>query len=301
MHVAVTGATGFIGRYLVPHLIAQGHSCRAWYRSTSRRDDLPSQIEWVTGELGDSASAAQLVHGCDAVIHAALDRPGPGFRGAEGEIPAFAQRNIIGSLQLIEAAKNTGVKRFVLVSTCAVHEQILDDRPLDELHPCTPLTHYGAHKAALEMFVHSYGWGESFPICALRPTGVYGVAAPVEQSKWFPLVRDVVAGESVTCQRGGKEVHAYDVARAAELLLHVEGTAGECFNCYDQYISQFDVATLAKQISGSDATISGQPTGPKHQIETSKLKRLGMKFGGAKQLEQTISQLVEYNRQQVNT
>ena len=75
-------------------------------------------------------------------------------------------------------------------------------------------SHYGAHKAAIEKFVHSYGLGMGYPICALRPTGVYGVMRPVEQSKWFDLVRAIVRGDDVDCQRGGKEVHAADVARA---------------------------------------------------------------------------------------
>ena len=62
-------------------------------------------------------------------------------------------------------------------------------------------------KAAIEKFVHSYGYREGYPICALRPTGVYGLAHPAEDSKWFKIVQSVVRGETVTCDRGGKEVH----------------------------------------------------------------------------------------------
>ncbi len=71
--------------------------------------------------------------------------------------------NLLGTLELIEASIAAGVKRFIFVSTCAVHEKILDDRPLDEAHPLWPLTHYGAHKAAIEKFVHSYGYGQGLP------------------------------------------------------------------------------------------------------------------------------------------
>ncbi len=52
--------------------------------------------------------------------------------------------------------------RFVFISTCAVHDVILADRPLDEAHPLWPKSHYGAHKAALEKFVHSYGLGQGW-------------------------------------------------------------------------------------------------------------------------------------------
>lgn len=300
MKVAVTGATGFVGRYLVPHLVAQGHECRCWYRESSDRSGLPTDgVTWVLGQLSDAASMQELVAGCDAVIHAALDRPGAGFRGAEGDVVAFAQHNIMGSLRLIETARAADVGRFVFISTCAVHERIAEDRPLDEKHPTWPTSHYGAHKAALEMFVHSYGWGSGYDICALRPTGVYGVAHPPAQSKWFGLVRDVVEDRPVSCRRGGKEVHAYDVARAAELLLHANEIAGESFNCYDRYVSEYDVATLAKAIAGTHAPIDGAGRFPKHQIETQKLRQMGMTFGGEDLLRETVAGLVEAAREQI--
>ncbi len=181
----------------------------------------------------------------------------------------------------------------MFISTCAVHEKILDDRPLDETHPTWATSHYGAHKAAIEQFVHSYGFGEGFPICALRPTGIYGLAHPVAQSRWYPLVQAVVRGESVECHGGGKEVHASDVAWAVEILLTAEGVAGEVYNCYDRYISQHEVASIAKRLSASHSEIRGAPSTAKHQIVTQKLQRLGMTFGGRALLEYTIQQMLD--------
>lgn len=296
MQIAVTGATGFIGRYIVRHLTSLGHSCRCWYRAGGNRTGFdgvdPARIEWLSGDLGNADAAVALTADCDAVVHAALYHPGGGFRGGEGDILEFAKRNVIGTLRLIEAGRAADVKRFVFISTCAVHEKILGDRPLDETHPTTPTSHYGAHKAALEQFVHSYGWGMGYPICALRPTGVYGVAEPAAESKWFDLVRAVVRGEDVTCTRGGKEVHAADVAKAVGVLLSAEKIAGEAFNCYDRYVSEHEVATLAKQISGSPSTIHGVEPKPKNQIVTDKLRALGMEFGGRNLVEQTVRDLV---------
>ena len=167
-------------------------------------------------------------------------------------MPAFAQKNVCGTLQLIDAARAAGVRRFVFISTCAVHERILDDRPLDETHPLWPASHYGAHKAAIEKFVHSYGLGEG----------------------------------------GGKEVHALDVARAAEILLTAPGIAGQAYNCYDRYISEYDVATIAKRLTGSSARIVGEQRQPQHEIVTDKLCALGMKFGGETFLESTVKQIL---------
>jgi nucleoside-diphosphate-sugar epimerase len=296
MKIAVTGATGFLGRYIVRHLAELGHELRCWYRDSSDRggfDGVEDTIEWVPGDLTDEASMHALVAGCDAVVHAALYRPGQGFRGAEGDVSVFVERNVLGTVRLIEAARKADVPRFVFISTCALHEVILDDRKLDEAHPLWPLTHYGAHKAAIEKFIHSYGLGDGYEICSLRPTGIYGLSRPVGRSKWYDLVQAVKRGEPIDSATGGKEVHASDVAKAVGILLTANGVAGQAYNCYDRYIAVEEVARIAKELSGSDSMISTVNKGPKHQIDTSKLRALGMAFGGLSILTETIHGLLE--------
>ena len=294
MKIAVTGATGFIGRYIVDQLADANHELKCWYRPTSDLMGLEQlEIQWVEGSLSDKQSMGILVGDCDAVVHAALWRPGKSFRGGEGNVAQFAAVNIIGTLNLIQAAIDAGVPRFIFISTCAVHEKILDDRPLDEAHPLWATSHYGAHKAAIEKFVHSYGLGQGYNICALRPTGVYGLNNPIQNSKWFDLISDVALGRDVEVSGGGKEVHASDVANAVGILLAADGISGEAYNCYDIYVSQSQVAEIAKQLSGSESNISGQRSSPKHQIETAKIKSLGMRFGGEPLLQQTIGQIIQ--------
>ena len=251
MNIALTGATGFLGRYVVSHLANAGHRLTCWYRSTSDLGHFPSPIpmgsvNWIEGALGDAGAEKRLVDGADAVVHAALDHPGGGFRGTEGDRLGFIKTNLLGTLRLIEAAQAAGVGRFIFISSCAVHDRILPDRPLDETHPLWPESHYGAHKAAIEAFVHSYGYGEGVPICALRPTGIYGLAYPPRSSKWYSLVERIVEGKPVECHRGGKEVHASDVARAVEVMMAADPAAitGEAFNCCDRYVSDHEVASM---------------------------------------------------------
>ena len=294
MRVAVTGATGFLGHYIVDHLIEQGHEVQAWTRPDSDRSGLDDRpIDWIEGELNDLDATKSLLNNCDALVHAALWRPGSGFRGAEGDVATFAEKNLIGSLQLFQAAAESSMQRVVYVSSCAVHEQILEDRPLDEAHPLWANSHYGAHKAAVEAFVHSFAASEKLEICAIRPTGIYGVANLVSNSKWYDLVSKIRDNKDVQCDSGGKEVNASDVAKAIGILLTANDVAGQAFACYDRYISDFEVASMAKEICSSSSRIDGTMKQPKHHIDTGKIHSLGMRFGGESLLRQTIQTMVE--------
>ncbi|MCH7591735.1 MAG: PQQ-like beta-propeller repeat protein [Planctomycetes bacterium] len=83
------------------------------------------------------------------------------------------------------------------------------------------------------------------------------------------------------------------VAKAVGILLTAEGTAGQAYNCYDRYIAEQTVAEIAKEITGSACMIEQVGKVPKHQIDTSKVRALGMKFGGTRRLEQTVHELLE--------
>lgn len=297
MKVALTGATGFVGTALLKRFQASGIQSRCWTRSSLPESQEHNEgVEWLSGQLSDKKSMELLVQECDAVVHAGLSRSGRSFQASELDVVEYARVNVLGTLELIETALSAGVKRFVFVSSCAVHDHILSDRPLDEAHPLWANTHYGAHKAAIEKFVHSYGLGCGFPICSVRPTGIYGIANPLEESKWFRLIKNIVRGVDVEVKSGGKEVHVDDVARTIELLLMSDGIEGQSYSCYDRYISEFDVANVAKQICGSSSLIAGGQKRPKHEIDTTKIKELGMEFGGSELLYEMVESMVKQIR-----
>ena len=135
MRIALTGVTGFLGRYLACHLADAGHRLRCWYRPASDRSGFDRQadaIEWLPGELGDESATQKLVRSVDALIHNAVQWQGPRNRGrrSHGDDNVFFGVNLSGSLQLLQAAFAAGVARCIFISSCAVHEVILDHHPL---------------------------------------------------------------------------------------------------------------------------------------------------------------------------
>lgn len=144
--LAITGATGFVGSAVLDAALAEGHQVRA----LARRDQPPREgVEWVRGDLGDTAALAALVAGVDAVIHVAglTNTPDP----AE-----FETANVSGTANVLAAMGGAGVRRLVFVSSLAAREP--------------KLSAYGASKARAEALVEASGLDWT----TVRPPGVYG-------------------------------------------------------------------------------------------------------------------------------
>ena len=299
MLVAVTGASGFLGRYITDECLGLGYQVRAWSRSRSTGTTFaPSQIQWTTGSLGQPETFHELVKNADAVIHAAFAKHQGNWSTPHmepGDYRSYLETNLLGTLQLIETARLAGVKRFINISSAAVYGRILSDRLLDETHPLWPSSSYGACKASIEAFVASIAQEYQWPVCSLRPPGIYGIASKIEESKFYGVVRRVLHDEVIDNPKGAKQVHASDVARAASLLLRLPELqiVGEAFNCFDRYISDDQVAEIAAQLTGRIANVDGRAAPNKHEIDTHKIRSLGMSFRGESLLRSTIKALID--------
>ncbi len=292
MTVAVTGATGYVGRFIVKRLIDAGESIRAWRRPSSDLRGLPEAIEWMEGDLASPEAAAALVEGADMLVHAALEHLPGRYRGGEGDdLADYLRTNVGGGLALLAAARSAGVKRAVVLSSRAVFGASAVG-PIADDAPVSPDTHYGAAKAALEAFVQSFG-REGWPVAALRPTGVYGMVAPPERSKWFALVERALRGERVEA-RAGSEVHGRDVAESVWRLLTADPgeVAGRMFNCSDVVVSTRDIVGLVQSIAGISAPLPEPAPAPRGIMRCDRLAALGVVFGGKEQFEATIRELV---------
>lgn len=297
MLIALTGATGFVGRHIVRQLRQQNHRLRCLVREESDVAHLGApDIELVQGDLHDRGSLARLTRGATAVVHAAAwrgDGTGRSF-GAIGEDHPFEhlEKNVMGSLALLELAREHA-RQFVFVSSGAVYGNPPGNVPLDEDYPRSPDNAYGAYKGAVEMFCLGYSRQFDFNASALRPVSVLGLHEPAEASPFFDVVRRVLNGETVETSRGRKAVMVEDVARAAAFAIGREDVKGEVFNLCDEYVREQDVARLAAEAAGVPAKINLIPQpGPQHDMPAGKIKRLGFRFGGREGLTHYVRELV---------
>ena len=293
MIVAVTGATGYVGRFIVKKLLDEGVKVRAWRRPSSNLTGLPKNIEWIDGDLSSPDSARALVEGANGLVHAALDHTPGRYRGGEGEDAArFRRLNIEGSVALLDAARSADVERAVVLSSRAVFGRNVIG-PIRDDDPVEPDTEYGSAKVALEDYVRSAG-AEGWPITALRPTGVYGIVTPIERSKWFDLVKGAV-DDRVVPARSGTEVHGDDVASAVWALLSSppDRVAGGAFNCSDIVVSNRDIVRLVHEFTGKSGPLPEEGDPPSGIMRSDALKALGVTFGGRSVFEKTVAGFVD--------
>lgn len=291
MICALTGATGYVGRFIVRRLTAEGVAIRAWRRLSSDLTGLPTSIEWIEGALGDEDAAQALVAGADMLVHAALEHLPGRYRGGEGDDPErFWQLNVDGSAMLLKAAREAGVRRAVVLSSRAVFGKAATGFLADDDKP-SPDTHYGAAKKELETFVKKFS--EGWPVAALRPTGIYGIVEPTERSKWYSLVRAALNGTPVPA-RAGSEVHGDDVSQATWMLLQAkpEAVAGRTFNCSDIIVSHREIVARVHAIAGVSGPLPQEGEVPRGLLKTDALEELGMTFGGKARFEETVRELV---------
>lgn len=161
--VLVTGATGFTGGHLARRLIADGYQVRALVRRPT--SDLVG-AECVIGDVRDQTSVQQALQGVDTVYHiAAL------YRQTNVSDQEMRDINACGTQNLLEAATQMGVQRFVHCSTVGVHGDV-QEIPANEDSPYNPGDIYQQTKLEGEQIAQSYR--ERLPVVIFRPAGIYG-------------------------------------------------------------------------------------------------------------------------------
>ncbi|MCK1742711.1 NAD-dependent epimerase/dehydratase family protein [Bradyrhizobium sp. 139] len=168
--VLVTGASGFVGRHVVPALARQGWSVRRAVRGPEGIDD-----EVVIETIGPETDWQAALEGVDAVVHLAARVH---HKHEEHAVQLYRNVNIAGTLHLARSAATAGVRQFIFVSTVLVHGRSNEGRaPFSEDDILTPRGLYGMSKAAAEAGLRTLARDSAITISVIRPPLVYGAGA----------------------------------------------------------------------------------------------------------------------------
>jgi dTDP-glucose 4,6-dehydratase len=209
--VLVTGAGGFIGSHLVERLAHEGARVRAFVRYNSRGDtgllrllppDTYSKLEVIGGDLRDAEAVRLAVRGVDTVFHL----------GALVSIPysylhprEVIETNIVGTLNVLVAARELGTRRIVHTSTSEVYGTACYV-PIDEDHPLQGQSPYSASKIGADKVAESFHKAFELPVTTLRPFNTYG---PRQSTR---AVIPTIITQALT----GEEVHLGNVEPARD-------------------------------------------------------------------------------------
>ena len=296
MKIAITGLTGFLGHYLAKKLFERDVHIQALIRDTSNilhLQDYQKKITFHKGDLTNKENLKQFMQGADVVVHMAYERQGASFHeAANRDIKRFVEANLLGSIELLDASKQAGIKQFIFISSCAVYGRIYPNIKLDELHPLLPDSNYGAYKASVEAFCHAYYLSKAFDTTIFRPVGIYGINPHLAHSAWYNIVKDIKHGGNVEVSEGGKVVNVEDVVRAIDLAIDNIEAAGKIYNLVDFYVDNMSIARMAKEMCTSQSNISGTPRQPINTIDNTKSRALGVRYAGNNDLKRYIQELI---------
>jgi nucleoside-diphosphate-sugar epimerase len=256
MKVLVTGGSGFIGAWIVRRLLEKGVEPRVFDLNADRRivreivGPRADGLDWFPGDVSKRTDVDAAVQGCEAAVHlagvltpACRDNP---VRGAE--------INLIGTLNLFEAAMGNGLRRLVYASTAGVFG------PDDGLVP-RPTTHYGAFKLAAEGAARAYWADHRFSSVGFRPFVIYGPGRETGSTAGPSLAcRAAVRGEAYIIPYTGSAgyVYADDAAAAFEAALFTDLSGAHVFNLSGEVASVDDViAEIRRHVPGAEVKAAG--------------------------------------------
>ena len=246
----ITGGSGFVGGRLIESLLAHGWQVRALARSDKAMqivDKLGAQA--VRGSLGDFASLTAAVHGCTVVVHVAA------LFKLWGDRDEFEQANVQGTANLLRAASEASVKRFVQVGAAAV---VMGDLvPMLQANESLPTQErawapYSASKARSEALVLGANSPGVFETVVVRPAMIWGAGMPTLDH----MIETVRAGQFRWVGDGSQAMstsHVDNVCHVVELAID-KGRGGEAY-----FVSDGADSTLKQVMSGLLQTRAVEP------------------------------------------
>ena len=252
--ILVTGGAGYVGSVLAPKLLEKGYYVKVldlYIYGEGVLDSIKnnSNLEQIKEDIRNQKILKDVLQGCDAVIHLACISNDPTFELN----PALSRSiNYEAFEPLVKISKESGVKRFIYVSTCSVYG-VSDAEKVTEDHPLVPITEYNKYKGLCEPILLKYQ-SPNFTTVIIRPATVCGYS-PRQR---FDLTVNILTNHAYNTNKitvfGGKQtrpnIHIDDVTDLYCMLLELTAKKieGKIYNAGFQNRSIEDIAKIVQGV-----------------------------------------------------
>lgn len=301
----ITGGAGFIGSHLVQTLASQGNFVRVLDNfDTGSRETLQSldaEFELVEGSVADAACVRRAVQGVDYVLHQA----------ARGSVPRSVEdpmgthdANITGTLQVLIAARDAGVRRVVCASSSSVYGETLELPKRETMTP-SPLSPYALSKLALEHYCGVFARVYGLETVALRYFNVYGPRQNpnLQYAAVIPIfIAQMLRGKRCVIYGDGEQTRDFtyvaDCVRANLLACKAPGASGKVYNiACGRQTSVMELHSRLSSVlrSGLDPLFERARTGDvKHSVADISAAQRDLGFQPQYSLEQGLQETVTW-------
>jgi len=262
--ILVTGADGFIGSHLTERLVARGCEVRAFVQYNSLGswgwlDESPTEarrsLDVFAGDIRDPHGVRTAMTGCDVVLHlAALIAIPYSYHSPQ----TYVETNVLGTLNIVQAARDLGVARVVHTSTSEVYGTARFV-PITEDHPLQGQSPYSASKIGADQIALSFHAAFGTPVAVIRPFNTYG---PRQSARAvIPTVISQIAAGAREIRLGALHptrdfTFVTDTARAFEALAECDAAVGQVVNAGSGFeISIGDTAQAIVDLMGREVAI----------------------------------------------
>ena len=269
-HYLVTGGAGFIGSHIVDALVARGEQVTVLDDfSSGRRDNLAAvldRIALIEGDTRDLSTVARAMQGVQFVLHQAALRSVPKSLKHPAEYHAV---NVTGTLNILLAARDAGVRRVVLASSSSIYGES-QQLPQREDQPVMPVSPYAVTKLMGEQYCQLFAKAYGLETVSLRYFNVFGPRQSLENEYAVVIPRFIVSllkGESPPIHGDGRQSRDFtyidNVVAANLLACQATGASGQVFNvaCGEHY-SVLDLFHAVQQLLNVSLPPNHTPTRP---------------------------------------
>lgn len=289
--ILITGADGFIGSHLTETLVRMGYKVRAFtlYNSFNSwgwldycSPEIKGQFEVFAGDIRDPHGVKEAMKGCDAVLHlAALIAIPYSYHSPD----TYVDTNIKGTLNVLQAARELGVKRIIHTSTSEVYGTACFV-PITEEHPLQGQSPYSATKIAADQMAYSFYSSFDLPVVIVRPFNTYG---PRQSARAvIPTIITQIANGKRQIKLGAVSPtrdfnYVLDTVAGFIAALNSEKGLGEVVNLGSNFeISIGDTVQLISEVMNADVEIITDEV--RLRPENSEVERLWADNSKARQL-----------------